>query len=268
MESTQYPTTAEAPPEESRTQSFEIPRSVLAIAVTAIVCFLAGYGLAWFSFNAATDAQAENLQDVVRQAVAQALAESGQGAVAAQPSQQQEAPSIVEVSEDDDPAKGPEDAPIVIVEFSDFRCPYCARFFDQTLNPLFELYEGQIRLVYRDFPVVGGEQAAEAAECADDQGVFWEYHDLLFENQGALSSTDALIELAGQLDDVDVDQFAQCVEDRVHTGEVEADFADGLAYGVRGTPAFFINGRPVVGAQPITAFRQVIDSILAEQSGG
>ncbi len=239
-------------------------RTAVLLVITAVAFFVIGYGVAWFSFNAATSAQAAAFQATVRQAVSEALADADLAATAPPEDTQ---PTVVNVSIDDDPVLGPEDAPITIVEFSDFRCPYCARFHAQTLYPLFDLYEGQIRLVYRDFPVVGGEQAAMAAECADDQGVFWDYHDLLFENQQALSSVDALVELASGLD-IDMTAFQSCVEARTYASEVSSDYADGLSYGVRGTPAFFINGRPIVGAQPLPAFQQVIDEILAEQAAG
>ena len=225
------PSTETEMPEEATIEKgvITISRPTAYFIVTAIVFFLLGYGVAWLSFDANTPEQT----------------------------------GIMMPDVDDDPALGPEDAPIVIVEFSDFRCPYCATFHTQTLYPLLEQYEGQIRFVYRDFPVVGGELAALASECADDQGVFWEYHELLFENQGALTSEDALIEMADQLE-VHVDTFTSCLQDRVHSDEVEGDFADAVSYGLRGTPSFFINGRLIVGAQPLTVFVEVIEEILAE----
>lgn len=275
METTQPLTDAE---EMTKSQSVEhdeeqaevaaVPRQTMAFLITAVAFFIIGYGVAWFSFNAAVNTQTDVIRETVQEAVASAIADADLGAVADNAAPQQEqAPTVVDVSVDDDPALGPEDAPIVIVEFSDFRCPYCARFHSQTLYPLLDQYEGQIRLVYRDFPIVGGEQAALAAECADDQGVFWEYHDLLFENQSALSSNDALLELASQLD-IDMDTFSACLENQDHLAEVEADFSDGVSYGVRGTPAFFVNGHPLVGAQPMPVFRQLIDELLAEQDAG
>ncbi|MBN1965427.1 MAG: DsbA family protein [Anaerolineae bacterium] len=241
--------------------AIEPDRSTLYFIVTAIAFFVIGYGVAWFSFNTALTAQNDLLDTTVRQAVSEALSNIDLNAVAGDESAQE--PAILEVSVDDDPAIGPEDAPIVVVEFSDYRCPYCARFHEQTLYPLLEQYEGQIRLVYRDFPVVGGEQAALASECADDQGMFWEYHDLLFENQQSLSSESALVELASQLD-LDIDEFTTCLTDSVHEPEIEGDFADAVSYGLRGTPSFFINGRLLVGAQPLSAFTAVIDDLLAE----
>lgn len=240
-----------------------VSRTALYVGITAIFFFLAGYGIAWLSINAALGDQQTAFQSSVRDAVAEALANVDLGgAVAAAP---EPTPSIYDVSVDDDPSLGPENAPIVMVEFSDFRCPYCARFHAQTLEPLLAQYEGQIKFVYRDFPVVGGDRAALAAECAHDQNVFWEYHDLLFENQSLLDSDDSLIQLASQLD-IDMDTFSTCLSSDQHSDEIQNDFSQGLSYGVGGTPAFFINGRPIVGAQPIAAFQQVIDEELAAQA--
>jgi protein-disulfide isomerase len=236
-------------------------RTILPLIVTAVIFFVVGYGSAYLSFMAGAAAQTANVEDTVRSAVSEALSGLNLGAVAAAPTAEP-TPAIYDVSVDDDPAIGPEDAPIVMVEFSDFRCPYCARFQTQTLDPLFAQYEGQIRFVYRDFPVVGGDRAAMASECAQDQGVFWEYHDLLFENQSSLGTDEALIELAGRLD-IDMDTFSACLSSNQYEEEIQNDFNDGVSYGVRGTPAFFINGRPIVGAQPLASFQQLIDEELA-----
>jgi protein-disulfide isomerase len=163
---------------------------------------------------------------------------------------------------DDDPALGPVDAPITIVEFSDFNCPYCRRFHTETFPSLLAAYPDQIHFVYRDFPVVGGFEAAQAAECANLQGDFWPFHDLLLSgNQPALNS-DAYSAYADDLG-LDVQALLDCVESGQFTAEVEADarYASGL--GVTGTPTFFINGIPLVGAQPLQAFQQIIDRELA-----
>jgi len=248
---------APAPPAQPAASA---SRTALYVGITAVVFFLAGYGIAWLSINAALGDQQTAFQSSVRDAVAEALQSADLGTVAAQ---EESAPTIYDVSVDDDPSMGPDDAPIVMVEFSDFRCPYCARFNAQTLTPLLEQYDGQIKFVYRDFPVVGGERAALASECAHDQNVFWEYHDLLFENQSFLDSDESLVQLASQLDGVDVDVFSACLASDEHSDEIQNDFSQGISYGVGGTPAFFINGRPIVGAQPIAAFQQVIEEELA-----
>lgn len=246
-------------------------RPGLIVFITAVVFFALGYGAAWFAFNSVFQTQdeiAQTVQTAVNQAFAEFDLNQPPSAVVEAPAVE-EAPAVREVSVDDDPALGPEDAPIVIVEFSDFRCGFCGRFHNDTFPAIMEQYEGQIRFVYRDFPVVGGEQAALAAECVHDQGeaLFWDYHALLFENQQSTGSAEALTELASTLD-IDADAFETCLADATHAGEIQIDVNDGLAAGVRGTPAFFINGRAVVGAQPLTVFQQIIDEELAAVEAG
>ena len=163
---------------------------------------------------------------------------------------------------DDDPYLGPEDAPIVIVEFSDFRCSFCGRHFAQTLQPLMANYDGMIRYVFRDFAGLGPESvnASLAANCAYDQGMFWEYHAQLFENQQILG-TDFYYQVATELE-LDSDAFAVCYEERQYDGEIAADRLDGQLGGVNGTPGFFINGIFVSGAQPYGLFEQIIEREL------
>lgn len=167
----------------------------------------------------------------------------------------------LEVSEDDDAALGPADAPITIIEFSDFRCPFCKRFHNETLTPLLERYPQQIRLIYRDFPVVGGFEAALAAECADEQGDFYAFHDLLFSGEFETLGSEAYSAYADRLG-MDAEALLTCVEDGTFAEEVEADARYAAGLGVSGTPTFFINGIPLVGAQPIEAFIQIIDAEL------
>ncbi len=237
---------------------------VVIVLITAVLFFVLGYGAAWLALGAAVQEQV-GLRETVRTAVAESFAGLDLRAEAAPTA----TPTVLEVSVDDDPAFGPEDAPITIVEFSDFRCGFCGRFHAQTYGPLMEKYEGLIRFVYRDFPVVGGERAALAAECVHDQGedLFWAYHDVLFASQQSLTSDDALVSLAADLG-VDTEALATCLADEVYADEVQKDFADGMALGVRGTPAFFINGRAVIGAQPLAVFQQIIDAELAAQEAG
>jgi protein-disulfide isomerase len=176
-------------------------------------------------------------------------------------------PAFVQgVSEDDDPVLGPDDAPITIVEFSDYQCPYCKRFRDQTFDALFDKYGDKIKVVFRDFPLESihpdARTAAYAAECAEDQDKYWEYHDAMFAGQVATGlGIDALVGYAEDLD-MDTDEFKECVEDAKHKDEVDKDLADGNLYGVTGTPTFFINGYRLVGAQPLVAFQQLIDQEL------
>ena len=187
---------------------------------------------------------------------------------AAAPSQAaQAAQARGEISVDDDPMKGDVNAPVTIVEFSDFECPFCARFYSQTLKQLEEEYidTGKVKLVFRDFPLgfhQNAQKASEAAECANEQGKFWEMHDAIFENQQSLSIA-SLKQWAGNLG-IDTNKFNNCLDSGKYAEEVQNDFKEGSSYGVSGTPSFFINGIPMVGAQPFSAFKQIIDSELAK----
>ena len=174
----------------------------------------------------------------------------------------QVAPTVVEVSEDDDPWIGGENAKVTIVEFSDFECPFCARGA-ATIAQVLEEYGDDVKVVFRDFPLSFHQNAhiaAEAAECADEQDKFWEYHDVLFANQHALDM-DSLKTYAADLG-LDSGKFNECLQSREMSAEVDVDFSAGMSYGVQGTPAFFVNGELVSGAQPIEIFRTVIDSYL------
>ena len=176
------------------------------------------------------------------------------------------APTTVEVDVDDDPSKGSDDAPVIMIEFSDFQCPFCARFWRDTLPQIEREYieTGKVKFVYRDYPLgfhQYAQKAAEAAECADEQGKFWEYHDKLFET-GALDII-SLKQHAVELG-LDTEKFNSCLDSGEMAAEVQKDFQDGQAAGVTGTPAFFINGQLVSGAQPFSVFKQVMDSELSK----
>jgi len=164
----------------------------------------------------------------------------------------------------DDPTRGPADAPVTIVEFSDFQCPYCSRA-TATLKKLETSYPGKIRLVYRDFPLVqihpNAARAAEAAACANEQGKFWPMHDVMFEHQDKLGEADLKLSAASL--GLDAAKFDQCLESGRYTGQWKKDTAEGEQYGVSSTPAFFINGRLVVGAQPYESFARIVDEELA-----
>jgi protein-disulfide isomerase len=160
------------------------------------------------------------------------------------------------------PSKGPATAPITIVEFSDFECPYCVRA-EPTVKELLAKYPGKIKLVYRDFPLpmhARAPKAAEAAHCAGDQGKYWEMHEKLFANATKLELTD----LKGYARDVGVDggKFDRCLESGEKAQVVEKNKKAGEDVGVTGTPAFFINGRSLAGAQPLEAFTAIIDQEL------
>ncbi len=179
----------------------------------------------------------------------------------------------------DGPSLGSGDAPVTIVEFSDYECPFCRRHFSSTFQELKAAYidTGKVRYVFRDFPLEkihpDAKKAAEAAHCAGDQGKFWEFHDTLFGHQGALKLSD----LRTMATDIKLDavSFNSCLESGKFGKAVDADLAAGSAAGVNGTPGFFIgktkpDGTIVAtgmkGAQPAAAFSQVIDRLLEEKT--
>jgi protein-disulfide isomerase len=167
---------------------------------------------------------------------------------------------------DDDPSIGPDDAPVVIVEFSAYACPYCARHFQQTFLPLLENYGQYIRYVYRDYPVINPSisiPAALGAQCAHEQGKFWEYHNGLFENQSRLSE-EFFKELAATLA-LDMDAFNECYDTQRYREEIDFDYIDGSTKNISGTPAFFVNGQFISGAQPYALFERLVLRELEKQ---
>jgi len=161
------------------------------------------------------------------------------------------------------PSRGPENAKVTIVEFSDFQCPFCGRVHD-TVEKVMESYPGKVRLVFRQFPLEfhpKAPKAAEAALCANEQGQFWQYHDVLFKNQTKLEEDDLKAHAASL--GLDGNKFADCLATGRMKKTIEEDQAAGKKAGVTGTPAFFINGTPLSGAQPLEAFKEVIDQELA-----
>lgn len=169
---------------------------------------------------------------------------------------------VMDVSVDDDPAMGPADAPVTMIVFNCFQCPFSKRH-SGTLLQILETYGDKVRIVFRDFPLgfhQYAQKAHEAAECADEQGKFWEYHDKLFENQRALDVA-SLKQYASDIG-LNTAQFNDCLDTGKYASEVQKDMQDGQSYGVRGTPATFVNGRMISGAQPFSAFKAVIDAEL------
>ncbi len=163
---------------------------------------------------------------------------------------------------DVDPARGFASAPIQLVEFSDFECPYCKQL-EPVLTRIRDKYGDRLRLVWKDFPLPIHSQArgaAEAARCAGDQGHFWEYHDLLFANQQSLAPDDLKRHAATMK--LDLGQFAACFERGQHRAEVTADLEEGTRQGIEATPTVFINGRAVIGAQPFDVYETLIQEEL------
>ena len=176
-------------------------------------------------------------------------------------------PTVVDMEAllDDDTVKGDEDAPVTIVEWSDFECPFCERFYQQTLPSIEEEYikTGKVKLVYRDFPLsfhANAQKAAEAAECAGEQGKYWEMHNLLF-GQGVQGGVAGFKQYAKTLG-LNGAKFDTCLDSGAMAAEVQKDMSDGAAAGIQGTPGFLINGKLVSGAQPFSVFKQVIDAEL------
>ena len=242
------------------------------VAAIAIAAFIGGYSIGTFD-NSDSGVTTEELKEIISEI---------KTAPAPQPAQiptQPTAPQVFRVSLDDDPVKGNPDAPVTIVEFSDFQCPFCSRFFDQTLPLIEENYinTGKVKLVYKDLPLDNLHPNARpvhiAAECADEQGKFWEYHDVLFEKQSEwqrLSSSDLQTTLVQYADDFGLQtaSFEACLNSPEMLEEVNADFLQAASYGATGTPTFFIGNEKdgfikLVGAQPYAAFQGVIDNLLS-----
>ena len=173
-------------------------------------------------------------------------------------------PPGVKVAYDPARVRGDANAPVTIIEFSDFQCPFC-RTAQATLNNILAKYKGRVKLAFMDFPMreihAQALSSAEAARCAGDQGKFWEFHDALFADQSKLKEAD----LAARARALNLDEksFQSCLASGKYKPEIEADLKEGAQAGVAGTPAFFINGLFLSGAQPQPEFEKVIDSQLA-----
>jgi protein-disulfide isomerase len=175
-----------------------------------------------------------------------------------------ERPPRVQVATDMARLRGDPNALVTIVEFSDFECPFCQKS-ELALKTLLLQYKGKVNLSYRDFPLNDvhprAQLAAEASRCAGEQGRFWEFHDLLFENPNRLG-LQGLIEKAHQLK-LDVQRFNFCVSSGQYKPQVEQDIQDARRAGLSATPGFFINGVFLSGAQPMSAFKEIIDDELS-----
>jgi len=170
---------------------------------------------------------------------------------------------------DGDHIMGDPNAPVKIFEFSDFECPFCGRFYSQTLSQIEDTYvkNGDVALVYKQFPLTSlhpqAQKAAEASECAAELGgndAFWKMHNLLFES-GVSGGESAFKTYASQIG-LDAGEFEKCLGSGKYAAKISADTALGTSAGVRGTPGFIINGQLVSGAQPFSVFKQVIDANL------
>jgi protein-disulfide isomerase len=160
------------------------------------------------------------------------------------------------------PSRGPADAPITLIEYTDYQCPYCGRA-QETIAAILKRYDGLVRHVFKHLPLPMHQQArpaAEASMCAGDQGKFWEIHDWMFANRASINR-DAILAQAAELG-LDVEKLTQCLDEKVHSAEVDQDMNEARGFGINGTPGFVVNGRIISGAQPLEAFTSIINEEL------
>lgn len=185
------------------------------------------------------------------------------GAVVEAPATEEPQFKRYEIPTENSYALGPENAPITLVEFSDYQCPYCRRWHDEVYQPLLAAYPGKIRFIYKHLPLTSihpeAFPAAEAAMCAGDQNAFWEFHERLFGSEAL--GKDVYLQYAQELG-LDAATFESCIDNRKHEQVVSTDMNFAIDLGIRSTPTFFINGLAIVGAQPLDVFKQVIDQEL------
>lgn len=216
----------------------------------------------------------EVFQQVIALAEEGRLAEAYQAQPEVNTPPQAVQPMAVPVS--DEPAKGSPNAPITIVEYSDYQCPFCQRHFQETM-PLLQSYidAGQVRYIFKDFPIHNihpqAQKAHESARCAREQAGdegYWQMHDLLFANQeqwaNSTNHVDIFKSYAAELALAQA-EFDECLDSSRYAEAVNAEVDEGVQLGVRGTPSFFINGQPLVGAQPFSVFQQAIETLLADE---
>ncbi|HVZ11430.1 MAG TPA: thioredoxin domain-containing protein [Patescibacteria group bacterium] len=254
----------------ARVQSLENPGSVNAQANT-----IAQQALAKIANNSAADKPAQIAQDALKQIkeTSDAAPTQAPAAAAAAP-QQPQAPDPSDVLKNltigHFPAKGDPNAKVKVIEFADFRCPFCEQFFTNTETQLLKDYadSGKIAFYFRQYAFLGPASvvAANAAECANEQGKFWDMHDWLYKNQPSetdtsMYNTDDLTNAAGTLG-MDTTQFRDCLSSNKYGDKVTGDMTEGQKVGTSGTPTFYINGKQLVGAVPYDNFKQMIDAEL------
>lgn len=244
-----------------------VSRYTLNYVLIAVTFLVIGVVLGVVGYDRLTLSAEQRNAALIDQAVATAVASVPRGAVvAAEPTADPN--QRFEVNDAGNPSRGPADAPITLIEFGDFRCGFCRRFNDETLNVVLAQYPDDVRYVFRDYPILGPDSlaAALASECADDQGMFWEFHDWAFMNQTNLTR-DGFLSFAEEFA-LDIPSFTTCIDDNPHEESVMADYTTGQSLDVGGTPTFFLNGRRIIGAQPIQVFQEAIDAELAAIASG
>lgn len=288
-----------APPDDAPGSAERGASQIVLVIVTAVVFLLVGVFVAVLFVDDSNSVSDEELRNTVEEVVGTQIAALGasgpiDGSDVNQASLQAMIDSAVSTqvatliptmtpipptptriplpaSADDDAFLGPEDAPVVIVEFSDFQCGFCGRWYQETLPRILEKYPNEVKFVYRDFPIFGEDsaRAAMATECAKEQGKFWELHNRIFDLQASNElklDQDSLVSMAGELE-MDSDAFAQCLSSEKYLDEVLMDFQAADTYGFRGTPGFIINGVVYTfGAQPFEIFDSIIQNELSKTS--
>ncbi|VVB58538.1 Thioredoxin [Candidatus Anstonella stagnisolia] len=241
----------------------EIAKGEYIIGIAVILAALLVSATIYIAAGNLTDALAKkNFAVTVQQAAAAAApaVAAGNNAPAAAP-----APAPVNIDVTGFPFRGGANAKVLIVEYSDFQCPFCERV-NPTVSQILSTYGNDVKLVYKNFPLEqlhpNAEKAAEASECARDQGKFWEMHDAMFADQNKLGVAD-LKATAATLG-MDAAKFNACLDGGQKASVVSAEAQEGADNGVQGTPTFYINGVQVVGAQPFSAFKSAIDAALAK----
>lgn len=244
-------------------------RSILILVSAIILAFAVGFGASYFLWVRPLEARLqtaeENAEVLKASAEAAAAREAAAQEAAGQARNSDQQVIRYDVPVDDDPAYGSPEAPITVIEFSDYQCPFCQRWHLEVFPQIIAKYGDQVQLVYRDFPLDGSHPearpAAEAANCANEQDKFWEFHDRLFSGEQDLSRQ--VYERYAQEVGLDMNEFGACLDEQRYAQEVQNDFGFASQLGVRSTPTFFINGLAVVGAQPFEVFEQIIDMELA-----
>ncbi len=271
IEDIQKPITDETPQEQENPPARRAGYSLALVVVLVVLFFGVGMLTGYLVWGQPLAQSSQALDDALSRAEAAEalLQQAGLGAPdTPQPTRDPDAPIEVvryPVDEANNPSLGAADAPITIIEFSDYECPFCTRWHAEVWPQLEEAYGDKIRLVYRDFPLYSihpnAGEAAEAANCANEQGKFWQFHDLLFLASQGLGRQ-AYEAYAGEIN-LDLEAFKTCLDEKRYADEVTADYEFARQLGVQSTPTFFINGVALIGAQPFEVFQEVIDLELA-----
>lgn len=265
-----------APKKEKTKSSTKMQTLLMLVLVVVVLQFLLVLSLV-INQGTSSDARIANIEEKVDALdqffttyVPEYTSPSGSGQAQQGFGSEPAAPTDLVADIEGEPFLGDVDAPVVVVEFSEYECPFCKRFYDESYEQLKTNYvdTGLVKLVFKDFPLTfhpNAEPAAVAANCVQEQlgnEAYFAFHDQIFENQNSLNEAN-YIAWATEIG-VDVEAFETCLDDPAQAQEVQGDFAEGLLLGVSGTPSFIINGELVVGAQPYSVLAATIDAKLAE----